>query len=83
MVPPTDKHPAQVKELMEDVPIGTILVQEWSSLLTPAQKGGILDRVEELIRVVKKARSRANEAEVNVGNAKIAARIIDHIFEGI
>lgn len=64
MVQPTDKHPAQVKELNLDTKIGMVLTQEWSGLITVAAKGDMLDRVENLTRAVKKARSRANDMEV-------------------
>lgn len=57
----TKEHPAQVKEGYEDLPVGTLVEQEWSSLLTPAQKGVLLERVEELRRAVKQARQRAND----------------------
>lgn len=79
MVPATDKHPAQVKELMLDKPIGTILTQEWSSLLTVAQKGDMLDRVEGLLRAVKKARARANEMDLDVRQNKIGATVLNYI----
>lgn len=82
MVPPTDKHPAQVKELMDDKQIGIILQQEWSSLITVAEKGDMIDRVESLLRAVKKARSRANEQEVDVRQHRIGNAILDYIIKG-
>jgi len=82
MVPPTDKHPAQVKELMVDVPITTVITQEWSSLLTVAAKGDMLDRVEELLRAVKKARARANEMEIDVRQNKIGNSVLNYVFNG-
>ncbi len=82
MVPPTDKHPAQVKELMEDVKIGTIVSQEWSSLITVAQKGDMLDRVEEVLRAIKKARARANEMEIDVRQNKIGESVLSYVFSG-
>lgn len=80
MVPPTDKHPAQVKELMLDKPVGIILQQEWSSLITTAEKGDMLDRVESLLRAVKKARSRANEQDVDVKSNRVGERILNYVF---
>jgi hypothetical protein len=80
MVQPTDKHPAQVKELMADVKIGTVVTQEWSSLITVADKGDMLDRVESLLRAVKKARSRANEMDVDVKTNKIGDVVLDYVF---
>lgn len=81
MVPATDKHAAQVKELMEDKPVGKIVQQEWSSLITVAEKGEMIDRVEALLRAVKQARSRANEVQVDVKNQVIAEKILGYIFK--
>lgn len=82
MVPPTDKHPAQVKELMADRPIGTVLTQEWSSALTVVDKGDMLDRVEEVLRAVKKARARANEMDIDVSLNKIGDTLLKYVFGG-
>lgn len=82
MVQPTDKHPAQVKELMLDKPIGTIQQQEWSSLVTVAQKGDMLDRAENLLRAVKKARSRANEVDIDQNQNRIGRTLLDFVFKG-
>jgi hypothetical protein len=80
MVPSSDKHPAQVKELMADRPIGTIVTQEWSSLITVAEKGNMLDRVEDVLRAVKKARARANDAELDTKKNKIADPLLNFVF---
>lgn len=80
MVAPTEKHPAQVKELNTDKPIGTIIQQEWSSLITVADKGDMLDRAESLGRAIKRALSRANDQEVNQKENKIAASLLDFVF---
>lgn len=75
----TKEHPAQVQLVSEDVPVGTIVEREWSGLITPAEKSSILDRIEQLKRAVKQARSRANEQSVN-GIAKIGSTITGFIF---
>lgn len=80
MVPPTDKHPAQVKELNLDKQIGRTVTQEWSSLITVADKGNMLDRVENLIRAVKKSRARANELDLDVTQNKIADSVLNYVF---
>jgi hypothetical protein len=80
MVPATDKHPAQVKELMLDKPTGSQVTQEWSSLITVASKGNMLDRVESLLRGVKRARARANDLELDVKDNKIGADVLKYIF---
>lgn len=82
LAPPTDKHPAQVKDYMEDVVIGNVTVQEWSGLITPAEKGRILERVEDLSRAVKRARARANEVQVDTDTKKIGLKLLKHVFAG-
>ncbi len=79
LAPPTDKHPAQAQLVEEQVPIGTMREREWASMLTPAEKGDILDRFEKLVRAVKRARARANETEVDV-SAKIGDALISYAF---
>jgi len=75
----TDKHPAQTELIDEDVPVGTIQEQEWSGLITPSEKAELINRVEVVQRAVRRARSRANEVEVNL-NQKIGKKIFDYIF---
>jgi len=79
----TKEHAAQVTMVTEDVPVGTILEQEWSSLVTPAQKSDMLDRCDKLIRAVKRARAKANEQDLDVGKAKIAKPLMDYLFQPI
>lgn len=81
IVPPTKEHPAQVEKLYEDVPIGTIQTQEWSSMITPAKKAELLDRLDKLSRAVKKARARANEQELEVKDKKIGETLLNYIFK--
>ena len=75
----TKEHPAQTELIDKDVQIGTIEEQEWSGLFTPAQKSELLNRVEMVSRAVRRARSRANEAEVNK-SAKIGSKLLGFIF---
>lgn len=65
LVQPTDKHPAQVEKWTQDVPVGKIVLNQWSGMLSPADKSKLLGRMDVLIRSVKKARQRANTAEVS------------------
>lgn len=83
MVPATDKFPAQVKELNPDKPIGFVLHQEWCSMITTAEKAEMFDRVESLLRAVKKARSRANDMEVNVKEYQIGTALLNYVFKGV
>lgn len=81
LAPATHEHPAQVQLIQLDKPIGTILEQEWSSLITPAKKAELLDRVETLMRAVSKARAKANEHSIDVANKKIGAELLDFVFQ--
>lgn len=79
----TDKHPAQTQLITEDVPIGTVVTQEWSGMITPAEKAELLNRCEILYRAVRKARSRANEIDVDTSAAnRIGAVLWNYIETG-
>ena len=75
----TKEHPAQTELMNIDAPIGRVEEQEWSSLLTPADKATLLDRIEMLTRAVRRARSRANEVEVDL-NKKIGKPLLNFVF---
>ena len=79
LAPATDKHAAQVQLITKDVVTGTIREQEWSALLTPAQKADIITRAEEISRAVKQARMRANDVEVPAVQA-VGAPILSYVF---
>jgi hypothetical protein len=81
LAPATKEHPAQTQLISIDKPIGTILEQEWSSLITPATKADLLDRVETLLRAVAKARSKANDHSIDVSDKKIGANLLDFVFK--
>ncbi len=78
--PGNDKIAAQVQLVTEDVPVGDKVTMEWSGLITTADKGKMLERVEDLARAVKSARSRANDTEVPRNDRKIGAKIIGFVF---
>lgn len=77
--PATDKHPAQVKESFEDKPWGEVTTHEWSALIPTSEKADMLNRVDVVIRAVKKARSKANEQEVNPNN-RITSSILNFVL---
>lgn len=81
LAPATDKHAAQVQLVVEDVRIGTIHEQEWSSLITPAVKADLLDRGEMLLRAVQKARSRANDTDIDTTTHKIGKMLLEYVFQ--
>lgn len=56
----TPEHPAQAQLVSVDKPIGYLIEQEWSGLITPSAKGDMIERVEELRRAFKAALHRAN-----------------------
>lgn len=78
--PATKEHPAQVQAITEDVVIGHLRVQEWSGLITPAEKAEMLNRAEELRRAFKTARSRANACKA--ATATMATAVLGYVFDG-
>jgi len=64
----TKEHPAQVKEGVKTVDVGKYKTQNWSGMLTSARKAQLIERIDKLLRAVKKARQKANRAEVVKGN---------------
>jgi hypothetical protein len=75
----TKEHPAQTELLNVDVPIGKISEQEWSGLISPAEKAELLGRVEVLARAVRRARSRANDVEVDT-TKKLGKALLDYVL---
>jgi hypothetical protein len=76
----TKEHPAQTEIVTEDVPVGRIQEQEWSGLISPAQKADLINRAEVLSRAIRRARSRANEAAVDT-QKKIGGKLLKYLFE--
>jgi len=61
--PATDRHPAQVQLVTEDVTTGHWVQKYWSGKISSADKSMILKRTDALIAGLKRAKSRANESE--------------------
>jgi len=59
----TKEHPAQIERWTQDVSIGEITYDQWSGMITPAAKSKLLERLDVLVRAIKKARQRANTTE--------------------
>lgn len=78
----TAEHPAQVQLVDKDIPTGTVSEQEWSSMLTPAVKAELINRVEVLSRAIRSARAKANETEVDV-EKKIGAKLLNYVFQPV
>lgn len=64
----TDKHPAQIEKWEETENVGKYVTTTWSGMLTSAEKSEMIGRLDKLLRAVKKARQRANTAEVVKGS---------------
>lgn len=64
IVPATPEHPAQVESWTEQMPVGEFTEQVYCSMVTPAEKSVMLQRITLLIAAVKKARMRANSTDV-------------------
>ena len=64
LYPATEKHPAQIEKVTEDVPVGTFTLSVISGATTAIQKANVIAVLDDLIIEVKKARTRANSVEV-------------------
>lgn len=59
-----DSLPAQVEKVPETKNVGVYKKHVWTGVLSPAEKSLLLNRIDKLIRAVKKARQQANSTEV-------------------
>ena len=73
----TDKHPAQVKEVSEDVRVGTWTTVKYSGALDAKSQNELIIRVEKLQVAVKFAREKANEYQVE--KQEVAKSIISYL----
>ncbi len=76
--PATDKHPAQVDLIQEDVNVGRWKTTNMSGAIPAKDQHDMLVRVKQLIEAVKKSRELANMLEVE--NAKAGEAILDFVF---
>lgn len=77
--PATDKHPAQVEKVTEDVRAGTWSTIKYSSALSVTVRDTYLKRVETLQKAVKQAREAANSIEVPKLES-VGKKIFDFVF---
>lgn len=68
----TREHPAQVREVTEDVAVGFWSATKFSGALTADRKEVLVSRIQQLQKAVKFAREEANSAEVEKKNASSA-----------
>jgi hypothetical protein len=76
----TEEHPAQVQTFQRDVRIGNWEETFFSGAITLVDKHAKLQRIDQLIQAVKKARQRANEVEAS--SIDIAGKIFNFINVG-
>jgi hypothetical protein len=74
---PTEFHPAQIEKWSEDKVIGKYITENWSGMITPADKAIYLSNIDKLLRAFKKARQRANCR--NTDPMEIGKKIFDYI----
>lgn len=74
----TDKHPAQVQLVGEDITAGHWTTVKSTTVLSPANRIGMLQRIEKLQDAVKVAREEANSIEID--QQHVAAPILKYIF---
>lgn len=80
VVPPTKEHPAQVKEGETTTTIGQYDEMLFDSRMTSHDKAVILERVDTLIKEVRKAVRRANQLDVT--ERTIGKTIFDYVLAG-
>lgn len=76
--PATDKHPAQVQLVGEDVLAGYWNEKKFSGAIPAARKAELIGRVEALIQAVKMAREKANDTEVT--DLKVGDKVFGYLF---
>jgi len=76
-----DKHPAQVREVENEVIRAVSTATELSGFMQTREKADLLMRCDELIQAAKSARQTANDQEVD-GNIRIADPIFDYLLNG-
>lgn len=81
LYPHTDKHPAQVKEMITEERVGVYKTTKYSGMLTPLKKAETLERMDDLIAAVKRARCKANEQKVE--EWKLGAILFQFIETGV
>lgn len=76
--PATDKHPAQVTLVAEDVLAGYWNEKKFSGAVPASRKAELVERVENLIAAVKFAREQANDTQVI--DLKVGESVFGYLF---
>ena len=80
LYPATKEHPAQIEKLNVTKNIGTYTTRNWCGMITPLLKAQRLDRLDLLLEGTKKARARANDAELV--KTQIGETLLDYVLNG-
>lgn len=80
IVPPTEHHPAIIKEVETKEIIGKFIVQQFSGAISSAKKAEIIKRLQVLMHAVKQARQRANQT--TVVHSDVGDKIANYLVEG-
>lgn len=78
LAPATKEHPAQVKLIEVEEPVGDWTVVMHSGALPATRKAELLERVAKLSEAVKVARTKANQVEV--APVEIGERVFGYLF---
>ena len=78
LVQATEHHPAQIERWTSDVPVGRITLQTWSGMLKQSDKDRLLKNLDGLIVAVKRARQRANTADVDL--VELGDKLVIHLY---
>lgn len=79
--PATKEHPAQIREVTNDIPEGIWTVVEMSSGLPRTVIMTLTERVNKLIDAVKKAREQANDMTVKEEN--YAGKLLNYVWSDV
>lgn len=81
LAPATEKHPAQVQLVPDDVAVGAWQTIKNSGALTATQKQKLVDRARQLLEAVQMARETANMQTVEKVN--LGAQLYGYICDGL
>lgn len=74
----TEQHPAQVKTVVKDVPVGEWTLTKYSGAVPQEYKDRVLGKLGKLLEAVKTAREEANSATVD--DQTVGAAIFDWLL---
>ena len=79
VVPPTDKHPAQVREQSMEVNVGVYTDRKFSGAMPTPVKAEVLTRIDTVLRAVKIARQKANNTDATE-HKEVSKDIFAYVF---